>query len=127
MGDLSKNFSRWEFRCRCSKCQFSYQPIVDAGLVNILQELRDVIGRISLTSGHRCPEHNAVVGGEPDSYHLIGGAADCHPHDAPLDEAIEMLERILHRRNIAGGIGRYVDGGVFHIDIRDAQASRWDK
>lgn len=42
-----------------------------------LQRLRDFIGKpIRITSGYRGHEHNAAVGGVPDSAHIYGEAAD---------------------------------------------------
>lgn len=44
---------------------------------NLLDPLRDAIGSpLTVTSGYRCPELNAAVGGAPRSHHLRGMAAD---------------------------------------------------
>jgi len=67
MGDLSKNFSAWEFECRCKCGTGAMSP----EFIARLQILRDRYGQpITVRSGIRCPEHNAKVGGKPDSEHL---------------------------------------------------------
>jgi len=72
MGDLSRNFSRSEFACRCCG-----KADIDPRLVDALQELRDLANApIRVSSGYRCSEHNRAVGGAKQSRHLRGHAAD---------------------------------------------------
>lgn len=72
MGDLSKNFDKVEFECKCG-CGFAD---VDTQLVSMLQAMRDLVGPIFITSGCRCPEHNKNEGGKANSAHLTGKAVD---------------------------------------------------
>lgn len=73
MGDLSPDFSRSEFRCKCG-CGADH---IDLELVQKLQRLRSFMrGPIRVNSGVRCPAYNISVGGKPDSAHLTGEAAD---------------------------------------------------
>lgn len=67
MGDLTKDFSAWEFECKCGcGTKAMSQEFLDR-----LQSLRDDYGKaITVRSGARCAEHNARVGGKPDSEHL---------------------------------------------------------
>lgn len=77
MGDLSEHFSLSEFRCKCG-CG---QVIVVPALIELLEYVREFSGfPIIITSGYRCPDHNAAVGGEPSSAHLTGEAADIAVH-----------------------------------------------
>lgn len=43
---------------------------------NVLQPLRDEVGRIRVSSGYRGPELNSIIGGSERSQHMSGQAAD---------------------------------------------------
>jgi len=118
MGDLSKNFSRHEFECRCCGRAEINQRLVDA-----LQELRDLAGLpVRVTSGYRCPEHNQAIGGATRSQHLLGTAADIVVRGIIPAEMYRLAEDIEAFHN--GGIGVYPDKGFIHVDVRDRRA-RW--
>ena len=72
-GDLSKHFSHREFVCKCCG-----EGGAHPDLIVKLEELRTALGNkpIKITSGYRCRKHNKEVGGEDESYHLFGMAAD---------------------------------------------------
>jgi uncharacterized protein YcbK (DUF882 family) len=73
MGDLSENFSRYEFACGC-RCG---QADMDAQFIHKLQLARTWAGiPFRINSGFRCPQHNYNIGGAPNSLHLYGEAAD---------------------------------------------------
>ena len=142
MGDLSRNFSHWEFKCPCQRATCKNQFVVDQGLLNILQEIANVVGPVFVTSGHRCPDHNSDpnVGGARRSWHLLRDrklyAADIvrmDPRSRTNDDAIGMY--LMADRRDAGGLGLY-DGGRIHVDTRplrlvgpprhkDATRARW--
>lgn len=70
MGDLTDDFSRSEFRCKCG-CG---RDNISMELVNRLQRLRTNYGHpIKVISGCRCIEHNRAVGGKPQSSHICEG------------------------------------------------------
>ena len=118
MGDLSKNFSRHEFGCRC--CGLAD---INQRLVNALQELRDLAGLpVRISSGYRCPEHNRAIGGAPRSQHLLGTAADISVRGMTPGQMYRLAEDVEAFRN--GGIGVYPDKGFVHVDVRDGRA-RW--
>lgn len=111
MGDLTKNFNRFEFACKCG-CGFDD---IDLKVVQALQKLRDKLDKpIHVLSGCRCKAHNAEVGGAGGSQHLLGKAADIAIRDmAPGDVANYVEKNIPEFAN--GGIGRY--SGFTHCDI----------
>ena len=60
-----------------------------------LDEVRRLLGRrLHITSGYRCPELNAAVGGAPASQHTEGLAADfeCRAFGTPL-EIVAAIQR----------------------------------
>jgi len=117
MGDISKNFNRAEFHCKCGSCK----PIaVDAELVNVLQELREHTAQpITITSSYRCEVHNEHVGGVPSSKHRLGIAADIQVKGfTPKDIAMYLRNSYPDKY----GIGEYHD--FVHIDVRSGCA-RW--
>jgi N-acetylmuramoyl-L-alanine amidase len=111
---LSKNFHLSEYACKCSQCS---TVVVDHGHVANLQRLRDKLGRpINITSGYRCENHNAAVGGVKNSEHVQGSATDLVVNGmspAAVANAAENFD----------GLGRYA--GFTHVDSRGYKA-RWN-
>lgn len=122
VGDLSRDFGKKEFVCRGKGC-CDHKGQVVPELVAALQELRDRIGKpIHITSGFRCPKHNAFVGGDPHSQHMAGTAADiCVTGVNTALLAIEAQNITAFKR---GGIGLY--GGWVHVDVREDGPARWE-
>jgi zinc D-Ala-D-Ala carboxypeptidase len=95
-------------------------------LANRLQVVRDTIGKpIQITSGYRSASHNLKVGGEPNSYHTKGMAADI----VIRGMSPTQIEKALF--NWTGGLGIYTNVADFvHVDIRmspkgEAIKARW--
>lgn len=114
MTQASTNFSVRELSC--PHCQAPPQP----RLIIELQKLRDAFGRpMTITSATRCKEHNAAVGGAPNSQHLQGIAVDVA---VPVD-----LRHDLVRLAMAAGVWRGV--GIaktfIHLDLRLANPAVW--
>ena len=119
-------FTRAEFRCPCGKCGgFPAEP--EETMVRVVDEIRRRAGTpITIVdsggSGIRCPEHNAEVGGVPNSEHLYGRAADLHSQLPPAELrriAEEVTAELIPGR---GGIGLYSWG--IHVDT--GKYSRWN-
>ena len=65
---------------------------IDSLVTNVLDRLRDEWGRpIIVTSGYRCKELNAAVGGTRNSQHLKGQAADI------VSDDFEAFRRFVRR------------------------------
>jgi zinc D-Ala-D-Ala carboxypeptidase len=75
---LSEHFCAEEMACRCG-CGLGLHPDdLHPELLDLLEQVRALAGGLPLaiTSGLRCPAHNAAQGGVPDSPHCRGAAAD---------------------------------------------------
>jgi len=122
VGDISANFSRSEFACKCG-CGFGLQPgDVSPALVDGLQALRNIVGAVQILSGCRCAKHNASpsVLGALNSRHLKGDAADIlvmSVRPAELYAAVNMIP-VFREGGVGFGYGR------FHVDARGTRA-RW--
>ena len=118
MGDMTKNFSRSEFACKCGCGRNN----ISIKLVGALQTLRDLIGKpIIINCGCRCPEHNSAVGGVPNSQHVNGTAADIRCVSMSSRELKKFAEEVAEFAN--GGIGLY--DTFLHVDVRGHRA-RWN-
>ena len=121
MGDLSVNFSKSEFACKCG-CG---QAPMSMALIGGLQSMRDRTGRpITVTSGYRCIRHNKAIGGSPRSQHMVGTAADIRIAGLSVKEMFMVAESVSFFRN--GGIGVYPDEHFIHADVRMAY-TRWGR
>lgn len=115
MGDISENFSRKEFACKCG------YDTVDVELIALLEDMRSHFKeRITINSGARCPTHNKKEGGGVASQHLFGKAGDVVVEGVHADAVANYLEAKYPNKY---GIGRYI--GRTHIDVRQTPA-RWD-
>lgn len=90
-----------------------------------VEALRDNVGfPLRMTCGHRCPAHNAIVGGAERSIHLEF-ATDLQPSNRDPDR----LEKMFETAEIMDfdGIGKY--NTFVHLDSRgflDRPQARWD-
>src|SRR5688572_15690312 len=118
---LSKNFNSAEFACRhCGQFQ------VDARLVQALQELRDIAGRpVHPTNVYRCPEHNDAVGGEKNSLHVLGRAADFIVVGLSVVQTYELTKLV--KAFAESGIGVYIGEGFVHADVGRPKPARWGR
>ena len=116
MGDLSKNFSRVEFVCRCGDCDMI---AIDAELINVIQDVRDEFGPLHITSGNRCVAHNKKVGGAKNSRHTKSLAVDFNG-DIELKEVYTYLDGKYPNKY---GIGLY--NNWIHLDVDPSGRRRW--
>ena len=113
---ISKNFTRSEFSCKCG-CGFD---TVDIGLLAILETIRAQFGRaVSIRSGCRCLTHNAEVDGRLLSQHVRARAADFIVSGVPADQVQDFIDQAWPN---SLGMGRYALWT--HVDSRNTKA-RW--
>jgi len=109
VGDLSAHFSRSEFACKCGCGGVQVNPV----LIEALEDIREFSGiPMVITSGWRCPAHNAAVGGAPSSAHLTGEAADFFV-SGNIDR-FKFLEAIFTYGPKRIGIG----SDFIHVDVK---------
>ena len=103
---LSRNFQLREFASKCG----SHQVLIHPMLLVALQAIQDEYGAsISITSGYRTPNHNASVGGAPNSLHTLGMAVDVAGDD---------LDRIAKIAMDLGMVVRpYPNKNFVHLDV----------
>lgn len=115
---LSEHFNSNEFECPCDKCDNDDQ-LIDSELIAKLEKSRIKYGkRVKVTSGYRCPAHNAEVGGKPGSAHMSGLAADIQPSLMNLDE-LDLVYDICYDEFDNIGDGRRLR--FIHVDVRPAK------
>lgn len=116
MGDLTKNFSRHEFACKCG-CGFN---TVDYQLAIALQDVRDYFKkRTTIISGCRCKMHNISIGGELFSLHMWGQAADIVVINTHPQEVFAYLDKKYDGKYGVGGYNHHT-----HVDVRSGKPWR---
>lgn len=60
-------------------------------LVPTLEQIRDLLGPLHISSGYRCEALNSAVGGRPTSQHMQGLAADFEPQRFSLQESTRRI------------------------------------
>jgi hypothetical protein len=92
--DEIKFFTREEFRCKCGGkyCDgFPAEP--KEAMVRIADRLRQNLGvPITVVSGLRCPQWNAIQGGVENSQHKFGEALDVYFYGVTPDAALAWLQ-----------------------------------
>ena len=121
---LSTNFKSTEFDCKGKNC--CSETLIDAKLVNYLQNIRNHFGRaVNISSGYRCEANNKKVSESTTSQHVNGAAADIYINGVAPIEIAKYAEKIG-----VLGIGLYdsdKDGHFVHIDIRTKKAFWYGK
>lgn len=129
MGDLTTNFSRSEFACKCG-CGFDR---ILPSLVKQVQRFRDLLWistgieiPVNITSGCRCKTYNTHVGGTENSFHTLGVAADMTFNNVSFILAARMICLATNLEVMRlGAIGAYPGRNFLHLDIRTAKLTTW--
>lgn len=141
MGDISPNFSRWEFdlpEAKAKEYGFSAQQYpeewIPTRLVPLCRALEVVRSRFNTTitviSGFRPKEYDLrrIAAGNrgvsPDSQHHDGRAADFRVKGISPERVRQVVEELYHVGAIEiGGLGTYPD--FTHLDVRGGPFHRW--
>lgn len=108
---LTPAFTSKELSCPCcGRCE------MDQAFMQKLQKLRDVMDRpLTIDSAFRCATHNRAVGGEPNSEHLHGRAADIKLDPSCTDQdRLKMLTLAMSVGMRGFGVAR----SYLHVDDR---------
>jgi len=110
MGDVSVNFSRSEFACKCG-CGFE---VVDVQLLKLLEIIRKRYNSpIKINSACRCEPHNESVGGAKGSKHKLGIAADIVVKGVTPSEVFRFVDKFMPN---SYGVKAYKP--FTHVDVR---------
>lgn len=113
------NFTRSEFACKCGKCENKIQD----SFIDKLQELRNALDfPLVITSGYRCPAHNARVSSTGlTGPHTTGRAADI----AVAREQAFFLVSIAYNAGFTGiGVSQKGNSRYIHLDDLPATTSQ---
>lgn len=88
---ITPNFSRAEMRCKCGSCR---EDEMDEEFMRMLQELRNEMGPLRISSGRRCYSHNENSGGYPKSAHLVGQGSDIQVFGPRALKIVEQARRL---------------------------------
>lgn len=111
--EIEPNEWKWKwFTPKELACRHCGELHIDEELVEKLEIMRENYGDpVVISSGYRCPIHNAKIKGAPLSLHVKGKAVDILLNGKPMDT--------MHKRGLSvgfRGFGFY-DGGWIHMDI----------
>ena len=105
-------FTRREFACKCGKCGgFPAEP--DRVLVELAEDVREYFGvPMILSSGVRCADHNAKVGGVSGSRHLRGKAVNFRVQGKGASQVLEVV-----RKDPRVRYAYAIDESYVHMDV----------
>lgn len=107
--DSIKYFKKTEFRCKCG-CG---SDKMEETLIRVADRTRAHFGSpITVSSGRRCANHNARVGGVSNSRHLSGKAMDFCVKGKTATQVLEYVQKQPEIRYAYA-----IDGSYVHMDI----------
>jgi hypothetical protein len=107
--DNIKHFDKSEFRCRCGCGADS----MNETLIRVADRVRDHFGKpVTVSSGRRCANHNARVGGVSNSRHLSGKAMDFCVQGKTSKQVLEYVQKQPEIRYAYA-----IDGSYVHMDV----------
>ena len=108
-GDWKERWVNFSYdECKCSCCGL---VDVSSDLLDLLQEARNILGPLQLTSFYRCPSHNdSVSSAGPTGPHTTGKSCDIHVSNSQHRKTL-----IDYFSNKVSGLG--IAKSFIHIDI----------
>lgn len=113
---LSAHFKQSEFDCKGKGC--CDKTYIDDRLVEMLERLREKLGKsINVNSGYRCLIHNTAVGGDRNSNHMKGKAADLIVKGVSAADVAKAAESVGFM-----GIILYTKKNFVHVAVRETKS-----
>jgi uncharacterized protein YcbK (DUF882 family) len=110
---MTENFTAAEMACsHCGECN------MDTTFMILLQQLRDALGPLRITSAYRCDEHTVELNKKHPGTHNSGIAADV----ACDNVSAYNIQKEAYRLGFTG-IAR--GNGFVHLDIRETTPVSW--
>lgn len=109
-----RHFRRTEFKCRCGNVYCNGYPVeMKETVVVVADRVREHFNRTAtVSSGLRCKQHNANVGGVYNSRHLEGKAIDFCISGFSSDMVLSYVQQQPEVR-----YSYAIDGNFVHMDI----------
>lgn len=106
-------FAKGEFACKCGRYCDGYPANMAESVVRAADALRTHFAvPVTVSSGLRCPTHNANVGGVTNSRHLTGKAVDLSAAGIPAAELLAYAETLPQIRYAYA-----IDESYIHMDV----------
>lgn len=106
-------FSRKEFACKCGRYCDGYPAQMQRGAVELADRAREELKGVGfVSSGLRCPQHNANVGGVSNSRHLSGKAIDLRIEGKSARQTLAWVQKQPEVRYAYA-----IDAYYVHMDI----------
>ena len=106
-------FSRKEFACKCRRYCDGYPAQMQRGVVELADRAREELKGVGfVSSGLRCPRHNADVGGVSNSRHLIGKAIDLRIEGKSAKQTLAWVQKQPEVRYAYA-----IDAHYVHLDV----------
>lgn len=110
--DEIEYFDRSEFACKCGKCG-GYPVEPKEKLIKVADRVRKHFGKpATVSSGVRCSQHNANVGGVSNSRHLSGKAMDFSVQGVSGSTLLNYVQKQPEIR-----YSHIIEGNWVHMDI----------
>ena len=108
-----KYFTRDEFKCKCGKYCDGHPVAVRTELLKNADRVREYFNSpVTVSSGVRCKQHNANVGGVENSRHLQGKAMDFYVQNFPASMVLAYVQALPGIRYAYA-----IDSNYVHMDV----------
>jgi uncharacterized protein YcbK (DUF882 family) len=117
---ISENFMRRDFSCRCPECNQSFK--MSMAMIGVLESIIGRFGiKVDVVKGFICEAAASKLEIIKKSYHAMGKAVDIRVPHEKIVEVFRYLETLPEVR----GLGIDLENNVIHIDSREKEPQKW--